>query len=92
MLRVALSKIAPIYREAFLLREFEGYDYGEIARITNATEMNVKVRITRAKKQLRILLAPVYKYEASRADRKSHSTGSAEASEIMEVEEEEVSV
>jgi len=74
MLRVALAKIAPIYREAFLLREFEGYDYDEIAKITNATAMNVKVRITRAKKQLRILLAPVYKYEASQSDRKNRSS------------------
>ncbi|GEM_PF-1459182 len=74
MLRVSLEKLAPIYREAFLLREFEGYDYDEIARITNTTEMNVKVRITRAKKQLRMLLAPYYKYEASRSGRKSRLT------------------
>ena len=70
MLKVALSRIAPIYRDAFLLREFEGYDYDEIARLTDTTEMNVKVRITRAKKQLRKLLAPYYQYEASRAGRK----------------------
>jgi RNA polymerase sigma-70 factor, ECF subfamily len=73
MLRTALAKIAPIYREAFLLREFEGYDYDEIARITNASAMNVKVRITRAKKQLRILLAPVYKYEASQSKQRESS-------------------
>ncbi len=29
MLRIALAKIAPIYREAFLLCEFEGYNYDE---------------------------------------------------------------
>jgi RNA polymerase sigma-70 factor, ECF subfamily len=88
MLRVALSKIAPIYREAFLLREFEGYDYEEIARITQATEMNVKVRITRAKKQLRILLAPVYKYEASQANLKSRPGRQEKVSRIIEIEEE----
>ncbi len=73
MLRVALAKISPIYREAFLLCEFEGYNYDEIARITDTTEMNVKVRITRAKKQLRALLAPQYQYEASRTRGRSAS-------------------
>ncbi len=77
MLRIALAKIAPIYRDAFLLCEFEGYDYGEIARITNTTEANVKVRITRAKKQLRVLLAPHYQYEASQS-RTSNKTARSE--------------
>jgi RNA polymerase sigma-70 factor (ECF subfamily) len=70
MLRVALAKIPPMYREAFLLCEFEGYDYDEIAKITQTTEANVRVRITRAKKQLRELLAPHYQYEASRSEKK----------------------
>jgi RNA polymerase sigma-70 factor, ECF subfamily len=73
MLRVALAGIAPIYREAFLLCEFEGYNYDEIAKMTDTTEMNVKVRITRAKKQLRVLLAPHYQYEASQTNRKRKS-------------------
>jgi RNA polymerase sigma-70 factor, ECF subfamily len=81
MLKVALSRIAPIYREAFLLREFEGYDYDAIARMTGATEMNVKVRITRAKKQLRAFLEPYYRYEAnqtrSRARSKSNKNDAA---------------
>ncbi len=83
MLRVALARIAPIYREAFLLREFEGYEYDEIARKTETTEMNVKVRITRAKKQLRILLAPYYKYEAEQSKKKTR-TPKAEPEEIRE--------
>lgn len=57
-LRHALQRLAPMYREAFLLREFEGYSYEEIGEMTGASVMNVKVRITRAKKQLRKLLAP----------------------------------
>jgi RNA polymerase sigma-70 factor, ECF subfamily len=73
MLRIALAKIAPIYREAFLLCEFEGYNYDEIAKMTDTTEMNVKVRITRAKKQLRILLAPHYQFEAKQTNRKRRS-------------------
>src|SRR6476469_3768227 len=30
MLQQALAKLAPMYRDAFLLREFEGYEYEEI--------------------------------------------------------------
>jgi RNA polymerase sigma-70 factor (ECF subfamily) len=60
MLKQALAKLAPIYRDAFLLREFEGYEYEEIAQMTETSVMNVKVRITRAKKRLRLLLAPYY--------------------------------
>jgi RNA polymerase sigma-70 factor (ECF subfamily) len=73
MLRSALAKIAPMYREAFLLCEFEGHDYAAIAQMTNTTEMNVRVRITRAKKQLRLLLTPHYKNEGSLAGRRSRT-------------------
>ena len=82
MLRVALAKLAPIYRDAFLLREFEGYEYDEIARMTGTTEINIQVRITRAKKQLRVLLAPYYKYEASRAGRKRKPREARDSSEF----------
>jgi len=64
MLKTMLARLAPIYREAFLMREFDGYDYEQIAEMTGTTEMNVKVRITRAKKQLRQLLAPYYQSRA----------------------------
>jgi RNA polymerase sigma-70 factor, ECF subfamily len=73
MLRSALAQIAPIYREAFLLCEFEGHDYAAIAQMTSTTEMNVRVRITRAKKQLRLLLTPHYKNEGSLAGRRSRT-------------------
>jgi RNA polymerase sigma-70 factor, ECF subfamily len=63
VLRSALQKLAPMYREAFLLREIEGYEYHEIAELTGATELNVKVRITRAKKQLRVVLSPYFAQE-----------------------------
>jgi RNA polymerase sigma-70 factor (ECF subfamily) len=59
-LRSALMRLAPMYREAFLLREFEGYSYEEISEMTGASVMNVKVRITRSKKMLRKFLEPHY--------------------------------
>ena len=73
MLRTALAKIPEMYREAFLLCEFEGYDYPAIAEMTGTTEMNVRVRVARAKKQLRVLLAPYYRREGRLAGRKTRA-------------------
>ncbi len=76
LLRAALAKIPPMYRDAFLLCEFEGHDYPAIAEMTNTTEMNVRGRVARAKKQLRILLAPHYRREGSLGGRKSRTRNS----------------
>jgi len=93
MLRSALAQIAPIYREAFLLCEFEGHDYAAIAQMTSTTEMNVRVRITRAKKQLRLLLTPHYKNEGSLTGRRSRTripknfeTKDEQSSDLPEIE------
>jgi RNA polymerase sigma-70 factor (ECF subfamily) len=59
----AFERIAPIYREAFLLKEIEGFSYTEIADLTGVSVPNVKVRINRAKKMLRKLLAPHFRSE-----------------------------
>lgn len=72
-LKAALQRLAPMYREAFLLREFEGYSYEEISEMTGASMMNVKVRITRAKKMLRKYLEPHYPTSSSKA----RTTGTA---------------
>ncbi len=61
--QMAFQEIGPIYRDAFILREIEGYTYEEIAEMTGATTMNVKVRINRAKKMLREILAPHFDME-----------------------------
>src|SRR5436190_1877795 len=89
MLKTMLARLAPIYREAFLMREFEGYDYEQIAEMTGTTEMNVKVRITRAKKQLRQLLEPYYKSEAARAGRKSRRAAKPQENNFT-VEDQEI--
>jgi hypothetical protein len=68
------------------MREFEGYDYPQIAEMTGTTEMNVKVRITRAKKQLRELLAPYYQGESKPATRKHRAKRDADAEMISESE------
>jgi len=60
-LRQALDAIPPHYRDAFLLFEFEGLSYDEIAEHLEVTHDVVKNRIYRAKQALQKLLAPLLK-------------------------------
>ncbi len=55
----ALSKLPPAMREALLLYEYEGFSYQEIADMTNSGLSAVKVRIHRARTQLRRMLEPI---------------------------------
>jgi RNA polymerase sigma-70 factor (ECF subfamily) len=55
----ALNQLPIDYREALVLYEYDGYSYQEIADITGASISTVKIRIFRARKQLRTLLYPV---------------------------------
>ncbi len=56
----ALEQIPVDYREAFVLREYEGLSYNEIAEILQTTLPAVKSRIYRSKERLRQLLEPYY--------------------------------
>jgi RNA polymerase sigma factor (sigma-70 family) len=49
ILNVALNKLPDIQKSVVLLRDYEGYDYIEIGKITNLTESQVKVYIFRAR-------------------------------------------
>ena len=69
--QLALRKIAPIYRDAFLLREIEGFTSEEVAEMTGVSVVNVKVRIMRAKKMLRQILAPHFKNEMTKAEKEN---------------------
>lgn len=53
----ALLELPPLNREAFLLCEYEGYSYEEIADITRAPLTTVRKRIYRARHKLRHLLS-----------------------------------
>ena len=48
----AVAKLPDIQRHVILLRDYEGYNYTEIAEITNLNESQVKVYIFRARKAL----------------------------------------
>lgn len=49
ILNIALDKLPEIQKSVVLLRDYEGYDYSEIGKITNLTESQVKVYIFRAR-------------------------------------------
>lgn len=49
ILNQALDKLPDIQKSVVLLRDYEGYDYSEIGRITDLTESQVKVYIFRAR-------------------------------------------
>lgn len=53
VLEDALSRLPEIQRTVVLLRDYEGYNYAEIAEITELSESQVKVYIFRARKALK---------------------------------------
>ena len=53
VLDVALGRLSEIQRSLVLLKDYEGYSYEEIGRITNLNESQVKVYLHRARLQLR---------------------------------------
>lgn len=57
LLRRALGKLPFEQREAFVLHEYSGYSYAEIAEMMATTEVNIKVRAYRARIRLRKLIA-----------------------------------
>ncbi len=54
----AVSRLQPVNREAFLLREKEGMSYDEIAAITGASLSAVKSRIFKARSAMNTMLTP----------------------------------
>ena len=59
VLENALSKLSKIQRSVVMLRDYEGYDYNEIAEITTLSLSQVKVYIFRARKILKEYLVSV---------------------------------
>ena len=56
VLEQALKTIPEIQRTVILLRDYEGYSYGEIAEITGLSESQVKVYIYRGRLNLKSFL------------------------------------
>jgi RNA polymerase sigma-70 factor, ECF subfamily len=58
LVKTALELLPQHHREAFVLREYDGLSYQEIAEITGQTLASVKIHIFRAKEKLRKILSP----------------------------------
>lgn len=58
LIRSAVSCLPDDFREAFVLREYDGLSYQEIAEVLDVSIATVKIRIFRARKKLRRLLSP----------------------------------
>ena len=86
LFQFAFNKIAPIYRVAFLLREIEGFSCEEVAEMTGASVSNVKVRILRAKKMLREILAPHFKSRLEKMDKDAPPDEKKEEIEVIRAE------
>ena len=52
LLREAIERLAEKDKTAFMLRELEGLEYSEIAETMQTTEVAVRIRVSRSKKQL----------------------------------------
>jgi RNA polymerase sigma-70 factor (ECF subfamily) len=57
--RWALAQLAPLLREAFLLKFVEDMEYDAMSRLTGAGQSALKMRVKRAREQLRALLTEV---------------------------------
>lgn len=68
-LYAALGKLNNEQREAVILAEIYGYSHKEIAEIQQSSIANVKVRIHRAKQQLRALLGELPSVEEDAAEK-----------------------
>ena len=59
VVRWALARLAPQYREAFLLKYAEELDYEAMSRLTGVGVSALKMRVKRARERLKILLREV---------------------------------
>lgn len=58
LIMMSLELLPHEYREAFILREYDGLSYAEIADVLDASLSTVKIRVHRAKQKIREVLAP----------------------------------
>ena len=75
LLDAAIATLDPAHRAVFLLRDVEGLSVRETARALRLTEANVKVRLLRARLQLRERLTRVFGDATRRYRPEPHSHG-----------------
>jgi RNA polymerase sigma-70 factor (ECF subfamily) len=60
-LEQAINSLPASLKEAFILREYDDFAYNEIATMLNIDLSLAKIRVFRARKQLRLILEPIMK-------------------------------
>jgi RNA polymerase sigma-70 factor, ECF subfamily len=65
LITMALDLLDFDYRESFVLREYNGLTYEEIANLCKISVTNAKSRVHRAKKKLRDILYPYLNYKTN---------------------------
>jgi RNA polymerase sigma-70 factor (ECF subfamily) len=73
LIDVALAELDERYRLVFLLRDVEGFSVKETADALGLSEANVKVRLLRARLELREKLTRAFGDESRRLQPHSHS-------------------
>ncbi len=58
LIKRALDLLPDNYREVFVLREYDGLSYNDIADVTGASLSTIKIRLYRAKQKMRKILEP----------------------------------
>lgn len=58
LIDMALDVLDDTYKEAFVLREYDGMSFKEIAETLDVTVSTAKIRVFRAKQKIRKVLAP----------------------------------
>lgn len=58
LIQSALDTLDFEYREAFILRQYQGLSYNEIAEVTGDTVTAIKNRVWRAKEKIKTILSP----------------------------------
>jgi RNA polymerase sigma factor (sigma-70 family) len=63
LLQHIIKKLPCVYKNVFILREIEGYSVAETAKVLNISDINVRVRLNRAKSKLQEKLKCLYSHE-----------------------------
>jgi RNA polymerase sigma factor (sigma-70 family) len=70
LVRKAMEKLPPNYREVMILRELEGMSYREIAAITGLPAGTVMSSLSRARGRLRQILASLVSEDTAPSSRR----------------------
>lgn len=62
LVRRAIGSLPPLQREVIHLREIEGYETREVARIVGTNEAHVRMTLSRARRQLKTIMEKTYGY------------------------------